>query len=144
MYVKRIRGSPGKAKAPNIFPFEQHYGLFQTYVQQVVLNVHVPTIDGFQCPTVERDAEQNALLKSLLFTPWVCTDPLNCGSVRNFGHFLSNGSNPTDGDDPQPAASSSSSSAACGQHRAYTLQRAWRLRRSTCSRTEQKRGGQQH
>ena len=130
MYVNRIRGSPGKAKAPNIFPFEQHYGLFNTYVQQVVFNVHVPTIDGFQCPTVERDAEQNALLKSLLFTPWVCTDPLNCGSVRNFGHFLSNGSNPTDGDDPQPAASSSSSSAACGLHRAYTLQRAWRLRRS--------------
>ena len=49
VYVRRIRRPPlRRAKAPNIFSFEQHYGLFQTYVQQVVLNVHVPTIDGFQ------------------------------------------------------------------------------------------------
>ena len=62
MYVRRIRRPPrGRASAPNIFPFEEHYTLARPYVQEVALNAHVPTIDGFQCPTVEQDAEQNAL-----------------------------------------------------------------------------------
>ena len=105
------------------FCFEQHYALAKTYVQEVVLHcTHVPTIDGFQCPTVEQDAEQNALLKTLLFTPWSCTDPLQCGSVMNFRHFFSNNNNSQaeitsdarqlaassfPGDVPQLAASSS-------------------------------------
>ena len=52
---------------------------------------HVPTIDGLQRPTVSQDAEQNALLKALLFTPWSCTDPTQCGNAMNFRHFFSNG-----------------------------------------------------
>ena len=72
MYVRRIP-RPGRARAmlPTIFFFEPHYALSASYAQEVVLhNIHVPTIDGFQCPTVEQDAEQNALLKAILFTPW--------------------------------------------------------------------------
>ena len=31
---------------------------------------HIVTIDGFQCSPGYQDAEQNALLKAVLFTPW--------------------------------------------------------------------------
>ena len=65
-----------------------------------------------------------------MFTPWSCTDPLQCSNCKNFRHLLSNAPNAADGDAPQLVASSSSSSACCGRQRAYTFQRAWRLRRS--------------
>ena len=102
-------------KAPNIFLFEPHYALAGTYAQQAVLHrINVPTIDGFQCPTVEQDAEQNALLKALLFTPWSCTDAHKCGCVTNFNHFLCNAGTAAEraadlrrgaaSDAPQPAA----------------------------------------
>ncbi len=111
MYVHRIQRPPrAGATSRNIFSFELHYALAKTYVQEVVLfNAHVPTIDGFQCPTVEKDAEQNALFKALVFTPWSCTDPVQCGSVMNFCHFLSNANSPAEitGDASQLAASSS-------------------------------------
>jgi hypothetical protein len=129
MYVHRILRPPrAKATAPNIFHFEPHYALARTYVQEVALHsMHVPTIDGFQCPTVDQDAEQNALLKSLLFTPWSCTDPMQCGSAMNFRHFLSNGNS-----DASQLASSSSGDVVlkAGPQRCFTFARAWRLRRS--------------
>ena len=82
MYVRRVRR---RSPAPNMFSFEPHYALAQSYVQEVVLhNIQVPTIDGFHCPTVVQDAEQNALLKTILFSPWSCTDPMTCGSAQNF------------------------------------------------------------
>ena len=82
MYVRRI--PKRKAGSPTIFAFEPHYALARGYAQEVVLvNINVPTIDGFQCPTVEQDAEQNALLKAILFSPWACTDPMTCGNVLN-------------------------------------------------------------
>jgi len=90
MYVRRIP----KPKAPSrtVFFFDPHYPLARSYAQEVVLvNISVPTIDGFQCPTVEQDAEQNALLKAILFTPWACPDPLSCGNVLRFRGLLSNG-----------------------------------------------------
>jgi hypothetical protein len=131
MYARRVR-KPSRAKmcATNLFPFEPHYTLSRTYVQEVVLsNISVPTVNGFQCPTVRQDAEQNALFKAILFTPWCCTDASKCGSVMNFQSLLSNGSSPQeDGDASQLAASSSSS---CPPPtRKYTFQRGWRLRRS--------------
>jgi len=122
MYVHRVpRSSSGGATAPNIFRFENHYVLAKTYVQEVVLNAHVPTIDGFQCPTVQQDVEQNALLKSLLFTPWACTDPMQCGNVMNFRHFLSSRC----GD----ASVSADVSQLAKPLFCYTFNRAWRLRR---------------
>ena len=72
MYVQRIL-RPGKARTKDstIFAFEEHYLLSQSYAQQVnLINVNVPTIDGFQCPTWTEDVEQNSLLEALLFTPW--------------------------------------------------------------------------
>ena len=108
MYVRRVRK---RSPAPNIFGFEKHYVLAQSYVQEVVLhNIHVPTIDGFHCPTVVQDAEQNALLKTILFSPWSCTDPMTCGSAQNFRHLLSDGTgaNEETSDAAQLTASSSS------------------------------------
>lgn len=93
MFVRRVRRPGAKeSRALNIFPFEPHYVLAKSYAQEVMLHSFaIPTIDGFQCPTVHQDAEQNALLKSLLFMPFACTDPMACGSVLNFRHALSNG-----------------------------------------------------
>ena len=83
MFVRRVRSPPPQRHCPpNVFRFEQHYALARSYVQEVTLHsASVPTIDGFQCPTVHQDAEQNALLKALLFTPFCCADPMTCGSV---------------------------------------------------------------
>ena len=109
MYVRRIpKPSTAKSSSHTIFAFEPHYALSKSYAQEVILNnINVPTIDGFQCPTVEQDAEQNSLLKAILFTPWSCTDPMTCGTVSNYDHLLSN----------------------TGLlRRSYTFQRAWNLR----------------
>ena len=158
MYVCRI-AKPGKAKltSPTIFCFEPHYALAKSYAQEVVLhNIHVPTIDGFQCPTVEQDPEQNALLKAILFTPWSCTDPMTCGSVLNYKGLLSNNNHPdmtaaASSERPassswrrgacQPATSSSGSGAASQlpttspsarkpRQCIHEIRRAWVLRRS--------------
>ena len=121
-YVRRIpKPNRDKAAAPTVFFFEPHYALSHQYVQEVILhNEHVPTIDGFQCPTVEQDAEQNALCKSILFTPWACTNPMTCGNVLTYSGLLSDGTHPESGA-PQPAPPPT-----C----AYTFQRAWKLRSS--------------
>ena len=132
MYVRKIaKPSKDKGMSATMFEFEAHYNIADRYVQEVVLhNVHVPSIHGFGCPTAEQDAEQNALLKAILFTPWTCTDPMTCGSVLMFQHHLSNGDDGhrTAGAASQPAVSSSSSSGA--QQRTYEFHRAWRLRRA--------------
>ena len=131
MYVRRIP-KPGRGKdvAPTIFFFEPHYALSRTYAQEVVLhNVHVPTIDGFQCPTVEQDAEQNALLKAILFTPWSCTNPMTCGNVITYRRLLSNGYSPQS-DSPQLANPPLQNTNAPPPAGAYTFQRAWKLRSS--------------
>ena len=141
MYVRRVR-RPGRerAKAPNLFLFEPHYALASTYAQEVVLQrINVPTIDGFQCPTVEQDAEQNALLKALLFTPWSCTNAHKCGCVSNFSHFLCNAGTAAeraahlrrgDADDAPQLVGAPSPHGAPSPPRKYSFQRAWRLRHS--------------
>ena len=52
MYVRRIsKPSRVRARSPTIFFFEPHYALARSYAQELILhNIHVPTIDGFQCP----------------------------------------------------------------------------------------------
>ena len=91
MFVRRVRRPCHQLHCPpNIFRFESHYALAGSYAQEVMLHsFSVPTIDGFQCHTVHQDAEQNALLKALLFTLFCCTTPMTCGSVLNFRHMLS-------------------------------------------------------
>ena len=122
MYVRRIQ-RPGKVACEDagLFLFEAHYVLSSHQVQQVVLEyINVPTIDGFQCPSWEQDAEQNALLKTILFTPWCCDSARNCGDIMMHRH--------------QIARASSSGQA--------TFKRAWRLRCSEihvlASRAERK------
>ena len=51
----------------------------------------MPVVEGFQCPSWEQDAEQNALLKHIIFTPWKCDDAMHCHSHRKFETLLSNG-----------------------------------------------------
>ena len=70
--------------------------------------MHIPTIDGFQCPTWVQDPEQNSLFKALLLMPWACEACRACGSVRQYRHLLRDCSRPI----PCP----------------YTFERAWRLR----------------
>ena len=121
MYVRRVQKPGGAAaRAPTMFPFEPHYPMSRSYMQEVILhNISVPSIDGFQCPTWIEDPEQNSLLKTLLFTPWRCDDPMTCGDCSKFAHLLSNCSCKEDGVAIQPADASS---------RKYTFERAWRLR----------------
>ena len=114
-----LRSGKARANDPTVFAFEEHYPLSRAYAREVILNnISVPTIDGFQCPTWTEDAEQNSLLKVLLFTPWRCQDPLTCGTCENFSHTLSNCTCKVHGAS-QPAASSV---------RKFTFERAWRLR----------------
>ncbi len=91
MYVRRVRRpSQAGTKAFDVFHADPHYVLARSYSQDVVLHtMSVPTIDGFQCPTVHQDAEQNALLKALLLMPFSCNDPMMCCSVMNFRNCLS-------------------------------------------------------
>ena len=81
----------------------------QRYAQEVQLTrVHIPTLDGFQCPTWGQDPEQNSLLKALLCTPWACQGALSCGNVCQYKHLLQDCSRPI----PRP----------------FSFERAWRLR----------------
>ena len=132
MYVRRVRKPRGlQAEHPTIFFFENHYVMARSYALEGSLhNVSVLTIDGFQCPTVLQDAEQNALLKALLFSPFACTDPLRCGNTLNFRGLLSNNSH---GHDCNCGASQPALSPVLPclpQGCAYTYQRAWKLRKS--------------
>ena len=130
MHVRRIRLTDrSKTPAANIFFFEPHYAMARTYVQELVLHkISVPTIDGFQCPTVQQDPEQNALSKALLFTPWCCTDPMTCGSVLNYKHMLLNSSTQVASAGDTSASSSPAAQRTTQDATSYTFQRAWRLR----------------
>ena len=119
MYVRRLPRRYAKANAQNLFAFEGHYAMASYYTQEVLLHhMSVPTIDGFQLPTWEQDPEQNSLLKSILFTPWHCQDPLTCGNCNRFAHMLSD--------------NGASQSVATRDYK-YTFARAWRLRSSEIS-----------
>jgi len=125
MYVRRVpKRSGSKAAAPRLFEFEEHYPLAGHYAQEAMLHqMNVPTIDGFQCPTWEQDPEQNSLLKSLLFTPWECRDPMSCGNCSRFKHMLSNN---TCSDASSHGHSASQPVDTSGYK--HTFERAWRLR----------------
>ena len=130
MYVRRIL-RPGKARAtdPTVVAFEEHYLLSRTYAQEVILNnINVPTIDGFQCPTWTEDAEQNSLLKALLFTPWRCLHPMTCGTCENFSHMLSNCTCKDNGAAHSVVAPRGAAQPAASSVRKFTFERAWRLR----------------
>ena len=86
----------------------------------------------------ENDAEQNALLKQILFTPWVCTSPMDCGSHKKFEHLLSCNTckNPevlSDSAKVLEALQRTCFAQPCRRQaprRKYSLVRAWRLRKS--------------
>ena len=138
------RPSSLKMQSGTFFPFEEHYAMARTYVQEVVLNqINIPTIDGFGCPTFEQDPEQNSLLKSILFSPWACKDPMQCGSTCVYSGLLRQGPRrpAQNGSASQRAAQSVHGSGGGGASQPatgggarqpvdgkYTFQRGWRLR----------------
>ena len=125
MFVRRVpRRGAAKVNDPRFFAYEEHYPLASTYIQEVSLHcMNVPTVDGFQCPTWEQDPEQNSLLKSLLFTPWLCRDPMSCGSCSRFQHMLSNCTCAAASSDGHGASQPVDTSS----HK-HTFERGWRLR----------------
>ena len=140
MHVERKLRKDATSMGPphQVYEFEAHYPLSITYVQYVHLGIHVPTIHGFQCPAWEHDPEQNALLKQILFTPWSCKNPMDCGSHRKFDHFLSCNTchNPQVENDAATMLEAlqrrcvAQPSGKRAIRRKYSLVRAWRLRRS--------------
>ena len=84
MHVKRALRTKNQVDGPlrRFVPFEEHYALYKTHIQVVRVSVSVPVVEGFQCPSWEQDAEQNALLKHILFTPRKCDGAMDCGSHR--------------------------------------------------------------
>ena len=123
MYVIRVaRKSDHQAHC--LFEFEQHYCMANRYIQKLCLSsMNVPTLDGFQCPTWDQDPEQNSLLKSMLFTPWVCGGPLLCGNSSRFRHMLARcgcSDRSTESRDASQLAEVSATQ--------FTFERAWRLR----------------
>jgi len=93
MHVKRELRTKDQVDGPlrRFVPFDEHYALYKSHIQVVRVTVAVPVVEGFQCPSWEQDAEQNALLKHILFTPWKCDGAMDCGSHRKFETLLSNG-----------------------------------------------------
>ena len=136
VYTAHVRVLAKGIRLPSnahIFQFEDHYIKSKSHIQVVRLTSRfIPTIDGFQCPTWQQDAEQNSLLMSLLFFPWSCTDPFKCNCTSKFKQLLSNGNcQGSVGDAPQHAAASSAAGASQPAEtpaRRYTFERAWRLR----------------
>ena len=108
-WVYRVPRSGQKSTKQRRIAFTPHYVLAHRYEQCLKPIQDVVTIDGFQCPTLVQDVEQNALLKAMLFTPWRCCGPQECNSVLKFRHMMSNGE--------------------CAARR-HTFARAWRLRQS--------------
>ena len=93
----------------------------------MLTRVDIPTIHGFQCPTVQQDAEENALLKNHLFSPWRCTDPMQCGSVRVYQKLLPDNSCGLQGDVGDAAQLAEP---AATLRRSFTFKKAWKLRYS--------------
>ena len=124
MYVLRVPRKADHRNHGGLFEFEQHYCMANRYVQRILLTaVSVPTLDGFQCPTWDQDPEQNSLLKSMLFTPWVCGGPLLCGNSSRFRHMLARcgcSDRSTECRDASQLAEVSATQ--------FTFERAWRLR----------------
>ena len=141
MHVFRVKKAPDGNASVRI-PFDAHYILAPSYEQLLRIRADIPTIDGFQCPTMAQDPEQNALLKALLFTPWVCQSPMECGSVKKFHHLLSNCTCKAQNYSPEELRTCEALLTTCDSqpsdtqargrqvHRAFTFARAWRLRHS--------------
>ena len=132
MHVERALRAKDQVDSPlrRFVPFDEHYALYKSHIQVVMVTVHVPVVEGFQCPSWEQDAEQNALLKHILFTPWKCDGAMDCGSHRKFETLLSNGDAiplaADRGDDVPPPPQ------VAGVRRRrprYTLARGWRQRK---------------
>ena len=65
-----------------LFPFEQHYPISSGYVQVFRAKGYIPRIVGPSCPrTAVNQGEDNALYKSILFTPLRCQGPQHCADA---------------------------------------------------------------
>ena len=87
-HVGRVRKLQNGEKRRDRVPFEAHYPMAAMYEQQVRPRAAIPMIDGFQCPTMAQEPEDNSMFKAMLFTPWACQGPTECTSCRKFDHLL--------------------------------------------------------
>ena len=71
-WVYRVSRSERTRRQQRRIPFTPHYVLAHRYEQWLKETQDIVTIDGFLCPTVRQDVEQNALLNAVLFTPLCC------------------------------------------------------------------------
>jgi hypothetical protein len=128
MHVERKPKSKDQRDGPlrRFVPFDKHYPLSKSHIQVVRVSIGVPVIEGFQCPSWEQDAEQNSLLKHVLFTPWYCDDAMDCGSHRKFERCFSNGDAiPLAADRADEVPPPPSLAGVRLRRRRYTLARGW-------------------
>ena len=55
MHVKRELRTKDQVDNPlrRFVAFDEHYALYKTHIQRVMVNVNVPVVEGFQCPSWE-------------------------------------------------------------------------------------------
>ena len=85
MYVKRV---PLNHCDGHVWPFEQHYVLASRFGQQIRSQAAVPRLCNFNCPSEQQNAEENALMKSLLLVPIRCPGQGFCHHVCRFNPLL--------------------------------------------------------
>ena len=69
MYVRRV---PLNDCEGPVFPFEPHYPLSSRYGQQIRDQAAIPRLCNFNCPSLGSNAEDNGMMKGLLFVPVSC------------------------------------------------------------------------
>eukprot|EP00435_Cladocopium_sp_Y103_P021272 s390_g5.t1 len=72
MHVRRVPRSRFQSQSCQVVFFDPHYKLFRTYVQRLNFYCAIPRLIGPHIPTIEQDAETNALIKGVLFHPFRC------------------------------------------------------------------------
>ena len=85
MYVRRV---PLNDCQGQVFPFECHYPLASRYGQQIRNQAAIPRLCNFNCPSLESNAEDNGMMKGLLFVPVSCPGEGMCHDVCRFNPLL--------------------------------------------------------
>lgn len=85
MYVKRVTLHDADG---HVWPFESHYPLASRYGQQIRMTMAVPRFCNFKCPSMAENAEENAMMKSILLTPITCPGKDFCHHVCRFNPIL--------------------------------------------------------
>lgn len=88
MHITRISKSKFLAQSCEVFFFDGHYALFNRFAQGMHFYAQVPRLVGPPIPTLAQDPETNALIKTLLFTPYACPSSKDCASPKNMSELI--------------------------------------------------------